>query len=88
MILSDKNSVNEAFGVLHLYEQAPGAKLNKDRSEILALGTGTISKRQLNAWNIKECDVVLQLLGIWISKDKNACYNLTGIAMCNIFQFF
>lgn len=76
LLLSDKNSVDESFKVLQLYEQASGAKLNKDKSEILALGTGKILKSDLDAWKIRECHGVLQLLGIWIGKDKHICENL------------
>lgn len=76
LILSDKNSVNETFKVLELYEKASGAKLNKEKSEILKLGTGNFSQADLNNWKIKECNEVIQLLGVWIGKNKKMCEHL------------
>ncbi|CAC5415426.1 unnamed protein product [Mytilus coruscus] len=72
----DKNSVSETFRVLELYEKASGAKLNKEKSEVLALGKGKICSNDLKIWKIKECDEVLQLLGIWVGKNKTLCENL------------
>ncbi|CAC5384245.1 unnamed protein product [Mytilus coruscus] len=76
LTLVDKNSVSETFRVLELYEKASGAKLNKEKSEVLALGKGKICSNDLNIWKIKECDEVLQLLGIWVGKNKTLCKNL------------
>ncbi|CAC5423370.1 unnamed protein product [Mytilus coruscus] len=44
LTLVDKNSVSETFRVLELYEKASGAKLNKEKSEVLALGKGNLFK--------------------------------------------
>ena len=57
----------------NLYGKAPGAKLNKSKSEILVLGRGKISKTELKDLEIEECDEIVQLLGIWIGKNKKAC---------------
>ncbi|CAC5405809.1 unnamed protein product [Mytilus coruscus] len=76
LTLVDKNSVSETFRVLELYEKASGAKLNKEKSEVLALGKGKICSNDLKIWKIKECDEVLQLLGIWVGKNKTLCENL------------
>jgi hypothetical protein len=59
--------------VCNLYGKAPGAKLNKSKSEILVLGRGKISKTELKDLEIEECDEIVQLLGIWIGKNKKAC---------------
>ncbi|CAC5423453.1 unnamed protein product [Mytilus coruscus] len=53
-----------------------GAKLDKEKSEVLALGKGKICSNDLKIWKIKECDEVLQLLGIWVGKNKTLCENL------------
>ncbi|CAC5415423.1 unnamed protein product [Mytilus coruscus] len=76
LTLVDKNSVSETFRVLELYEKASGAKLNKEKSEVLELGKGKICSNDLKIWKIKECDEVLQLLGIWVGKNKTLCENL------------
>ncbi|CAC5395157.1 unnamed protein product [Mytilus coruscus] len=76
LTLVDKNSVSETFRVLELYEKASGAKLNKEKSEVLVLGKGKICSNDLKIWKIKECDEVLQLLGIWVGKNKTLCENL------------
>lgn len=76
LTLVDKNSVSETFRVLELYEKASGAKLNKEKSEVLALGKGKICSNDLKIWKIKECDEVLQLLGIWVGKNKTLCEKL------------
>ncbi|CAC5408380.1 unnamed protein product [Mytilus coruscus] len=68
LTLVDKNSVSENISVLELYEKASGQKLNKRKSEVLALGKGKICSNDLKFWKIKECDEVLQLLGIWVGK--------------------
>ena len=59
--------------MFNLYGKASGAKLNKSKSEILVLGRGKISKTELKDLEIKECDEIVQLLGIWIGKSKKAC---------------
>ena len=56
-----------------LYGKASGAKPNKSKSEILVLDRGKISKTELKDLEIKECDEIVQLLGIWIGKNKKAC---------------
>ena len=71
--MSDTNSIKETFKVFNLYGKASGAKLNKTKSEILVLGRGKISKTELKDLEIKECDEIVQLLCIWIGKNKKAC---------------
>ncbi|CAC5423430.1 unnamed protein product [Mytilus coruscus] len=40
---SNKKSVNETFKVLNLYSEASGAKINRQKSEIMSLGSGSIT---------------------------------------------
>ena len=68
--MSDPNSIKETFKVFNLYGKASGAKLNKTKSEILVFGRGKISKTELKDLEIKECDEIVQLLCIWIGKNK------------------
>ena len=76
LTLSDICSVKETFNVLELYSKASGAKLNKSKSEVMALGKSIISKSDLDQLQIKECKDVVQLLGIWIGKNKLLCETL------------
>ena len=76
LTLSDMNSVKETFSVLELYGKASGAKLNRTKSEIMALGRSKIGQKDLDDLQIKNCKDVIQLLGIWIGKDKKLCETL------------
>lgn len=76
MILSDKTSVKETFKVIDLYSKASGAKLNRNKSEIMSLGKGEITEEELKNLNIKKSKEVIQLLGIWIGRNKKLCENL------------
>ena len=71
--MSDTNSIKETFKVFDFYGKASGAKLIKSKSEILVLGRGKISKTEINDLEIKECNEIVQLLGMWIGKNKKAC---------------
>ena len=76
LTLADKNSIQETFKVIKLYEKASGAKLNKDKSEVMSLGSGKICQNDLDNWQIKECKEVIQILGVWIGKNKKMCSEL------------
>ncbi|VDI83656.1 Hypothetical predicted protein [Mytilus galloprovincialis] len=51
-------------------------EIEKSLKEVLALGKGKICSNDLKIWKIKECDEVLQLLGIWVGKNKSLCEKL------------
>lgn len=70
LILSDKTSVNETFKVIDLYSRASGAKLNRNKSEIISLGKGEITEGELKNLNIKESKKVIQLFEIWIGRNN------------------
>ena len=73
---SDKNSIDEVFNVLKLYSDASGAKINKQKSEIMCLGSGTLSDNELNKLEIQRCEDVTKVLGIYVGKNRNACDDL------------
>ncbi|CAC5379785.1 unnamed protein product [Mytilus coruscus] len=76
LTVADKNSVTEAFKIFDLYSQASGAKINREKSEILCLGSTKISEKELEQFGIKLCENVTKLLGIYIGKDKQLCESL------------
>ncbi|CAC5361459.1 unnamed protein product [Mytilus coruscus] len=43
----DKQSIDETFKVLNNYSEASGAKINKQKSEIMCLGSGSISNQDI-----------------------------------------
>ena len=73
---SDKESIDETFKVLKLYSDASGAKINKQKSEIMCLGSGYISDDELNRLQIQRCENVTKILGIYMGKDKELCNTL------------
>ena len=76
LTVSDKSSIYEVFKILELYSEASGAKINKQKSEILCLGTGSISNEELNVLEVSLCDKVTKLLGIYLGNDKQMCDSL------------
>ncbi|CAC5420577.1 unnamed protein product [Mytilus coruscus] len=75
LTVADKNLVTEAFKIFDLYSQASGEKINREKSEILCLGS-KISEKELEQFGIKPCENVTKLLGIYIGKDKQLCESL------------
>ena len=73
LTVSDKQSISETFKILDLYSEASGAKINRQKSEILCLGTGSISEDELNEFKVQLCDKVTKLLGIYVGSDRNLC---------------
>ncbi|CAC5385391.1 TLR4 [Mytilus coruscus] len=70
---SNKKSVNETFKVLNLYSEASGAKINRQKSEIMSLGSGSITDSELDKLQIQKCENVTKVLGIYVGKDKELC---------------
>ena len=73
LTVSDKNSISEIFNVLDLYSRASGAKINKQKSEIMCLGSGHVSDNELKKFQVKLCENTTKLLGIYMGKDKKSC---------------
>ncbi|CAC5405807.1 unnamed protein product [Mytilus coruscus] len=66
LTVSDKESINQTFEVLDLYSKASGAKINKQKSEIMCLGSGSISEIELIDYGVKLSAEVSQILGIYM----------------------
>ena len=74
LTVDDKNSINEIFRILNLHSEASGAKINKQKSEIMCLGTGSISDNEIKKnYGIKLCEDVTQILGIYMGKNSEVC---------------
>ncbi|CAC5423396.1 unnamed protein product [Mytilus coruscus] len=54
--LCNKESIPEVFKEFDLYSKATGAKINRQKSEILCLGTGTLSVVEKDHIGLKVCE--------------------------------
>ncbi|CAC5423455.1 unnamed protein product [Mytilus coruscus] len=61
LTVRDKESINQTFEVLDLYSKASGAKINKQKSEIMCLGSGSISEIELIDYGVKLSAEVSQI---------------------------
>ena len=73
LTVNNKRSIEETFKVLNLYSLASGAKINKQKSEIMCLGTEIISENDLNSYGVQLSDDVTQILGIYMGKNSEVC---------------
>ncbi|CAC5411993.1 unnamed protein product [Mytilus coruscus] len=69
----NKESIPEVFKEFDLYSKATGAKINRQKSEILCLGTGTLSVVEKDHIGLKVCEDYFQLLGVFIGKNRKMC---------------
>ena len=76
LTVSDSSSISEAFKILDIYSEASGAKINRQKSEIMCLGSGKISHEKLQDFNVQLCENTTKLLGIYMGKDKKSCESL------------
>ena len=76
LTVSNKNSISEVFKVLDIYSEASGAKINKQKSEIMCLGTANITENELKEFQVQLCENVTKLLGIYMGRDKKSCESL------------
>lgn len=76
LTLANTTSINEVFNVLEKYGRASGAKVNKDKSEILCIGTGTLSASESDAYQVKLLKDVIQVLGVFLGPNSNSCNSL------------
>jgi hypothetical protein len=74
--VSNKESVGEIFKVFEKYEASSGAKVNKQKSEILPIGIDTISDTEKIRYGLTICEKEILLLGVYIGKDQIVCDNL------------
>jgi type II secretory pathway component PulM len=63
--VSNKKSVGEIFKVFEKYEASSGAKINKQKSEILLIGIGTISVTEKIRYGLTICEKEILLLGVF-----------------------
>lgn len=51
-----------------MYEASSGAKINRQKSEILPTGKGRIADEK-NKYNLQVCENYILLLGVYVGKD-------------------
>ncbi|CAG2228375.1 unnamed protein product [Mytilus edulis] len=71
-----KQSISEVFKVFDLYSRATGAKINRQKSEILCVGKGDLSPVEKQEYGLQVCDNNVQLLGVYVGKNRNICDDL------------
>lgn len=76
LTMANRESINEVFKVFELYSVGSGAKINKDKSEIMSIGTGVLTNREIDMYGVKECKDVIQILGVYVGKNLDLCYNM------------
>lgn len=73
LTVEDVNSVKVVFDEFTNYGKASGAKVNSNKSEILCLGKSRIGTTALEEFGIKNCEDILQILGVYLGKNKTKC---------------
>ena len=76
LTVGNKESIVEAFKVSELYSGGSGAKINKEKSEIMSIGSGSMTDNEVIRYGIKQCKDVIQILGVYVGKDLEQCYKL------------
>lgn len=76
LTLGDKNSICKTMDVFDRYGKASGSKVNKSKSEILCIGTAKISLAEQEHIGLKYCEDCVQVLGVYVGKNKNMCDEL------------
>jgi len=71
--VSDKMSIANIFEVFELYGKASGAKVNESKSQIMCLGKANLSRDELGGLEIMICKDVLEILGIYVGKNRREC---------------
>jgi hypothetical protein len=70
LTLSDKKSLEESIKIFDLYGDASGARINLDKSELMCIGSGTISEVELQNAKVKLCEDAMLVLGVYVGKYK------------------
>lgn len=73
LTLADKNSITKTFDVFELYGKASGAKINKNKSELLCIGRAVFGKEELERVGITLCENVIEILGVYVGKCYKKC---------------
>ncbi|CAC5397686.1 unnamed protein product [Mytilus coruscus] len=74
--VSDKKSIDEVFNVFELYGKCSGAKINRQKSEIMPIGKGCMTENEQNCHGLKICENEILLLGVYIDKNEHVCNEL------------
>lgn len=69
-------SINETFQVLEKYSRSSGAKVNKDKSDILCIDKGTLSASETEYYQVKLLKDAIKVLGVYLGPDRNVCNTL------------
>ncbi|CAC5361467.1 unnamed protein product [Mytilus coruscus] len=62
-----------SFKEFDLYSKATGAKINKQKSEILCVGYGELSDVETEQFGLQVCKDAIQLLGVYVGPNKSLC---------------
>jgi len=76
LTVRNKKSIAAIFHTFDQYSRASGAKLNKDKTEIMSLGSGNLNNSDLEHLHIDESCDVLQILGVYLGKNESLCDEL------------
>jgi len=76
LTICDINSVYSAFDEFDKYSLASGAKINKNKSEILCLGNSSLDESILKEIEVSKCNEIIQVLGVFLGNDQNKCDDL------------
>lgn len=74
--LANKSSIENVFDEFDNYSLASGSKININKSEVLCIGSGDITGNDSSKFGIKECENVIQVLGVFLGKNQKICDDL------------
>lgn len=68
-------SIETIFDIFEKYGRASGAKINRNKTELMTLGNATINQCDLTRLGVRKCDRSIKILGVYLGKDKKLCEN-------------
>lgn len=71
--VSDRKSIETLLNVFEDYGKASGAKINKNKTEIMTIGSGKLGSLHLESIGVSKCDETMKILGVHLGKDKKLC---------------
>lgn len=71
--LCNKQSIDHCFNVFELYGRASGSVINRQKSQILCIGKGSITDLECRHLDIELCDSVIEILGVYLGKSQVIC---------------
>ena len=68
IFLNDYSSIKQVFSLLEHFHKCAGLKLNKEKTEAVKLGQGSVDSK--SKFGIKWVTGPVKVLGLWVGKDK------------------